>query len=103
MEMMANVNSQTSGISSRFRHLLEFRDCVDIWAPGADILSLNAFGSNTATAILSGTSMSCPHVVGVVAGFKTHMTPINAQDFLFVKSIVCDPTYSQKLTHLVVK
>lgn len=65
-----------------------FSDCVDIWAPGVNILSLNAFGANTATATMTGTSMACPHVVGVVAGLKTRMNFANAQTYLFVRSIV---------------
>jgi aqualysin 1 len=41
-----------------------FGDCVDIWAPGVDVLS-TALGGGTTT--LSGTSMSSPHVAGAAA------------------------------------
>jgi len=40
--------------------------CVKIWAPGTDIPSSYIPNSNS-YAVLSGTSMACPHVAGVAA------------------------------------
>jgi subtilisin family serine protease len=68
-------------------------DCVDIWAPGTNILSLSAFGANTNTAVMSGTSMATPHVVGIVAGLQTRLgafQPINFP-YLAIRSRVTLP------------
>ncbi|MFC5289491.1 S8 family serine peptidase [Actinokineospora guangxiensis] len=42
--------------------------CVDIWAPGDNIVSA-AYNSNTGTATKSGTSMATPHVAGAAAQY----------------------------------
>ncbi|CAE6495929.1 unnamed protein product [Rhizoctonia solani] len=50
---------------------------IDIFAPGDKVLS-TFIGSTTATKVLSGTSMACPHVSGMVAAILSqegNMTP----------------------------
>lgn len=43
--------------------------CVDIFAPGTSIQSSFIGSSNNATEVMTGTSMSAPHVAGLVAYF----------------------------------
>jgi cerevisin len=60
--------------------------CVDIFAPGHNILS-SWIGSTNATNIISGTSMASPHVAGVVASFLSRpiwnkLSPVELKDKL---------------------
>src|SRR5207302_8574695 len=43
-----------------------YGSCVDLFAPGVSVTS-DYGSSNTATAVLSGTSMASPHVAGTAA------------------------------------
>jgi parallel beta-helix repeat protein len=59
---------------------------IDISAPGVDVLSLRATGTSigtpydTYTTIASGTSMSCPHVAGVIALLLSQYPDISSDE-----------------------
>ena len=62
--------------------------CVDVFAPGVDVMSVDG-NADTGSAVLSGTSMSAPHVAGVVAQYLQGLpnaTPAAAQAFIINSS-----------------
>ncbi|KAL5637456.1 hypothetical protein ACGC1H_004024 [Rhizoctonia solani] len=62
----AVITVGASTIDDQVASFSNFGQGVDIFAPGQQIIS-TFIGSTTARQILSGTSMACPHVAGMVA------------------------------------
>ncbi|KAG8708389.1 subtilisin-like serine protease [Ceratobasidium sp. 394] len=62
----AVITVGASTIDDQVASFSNFGAGVDIFAPGQQIIS-TFIGSTTARQILSGTSMACPHVAGMVA------------------------------------
>ncbi|KAL1393863.1 subtilisin-like protease [Phyllosticta capitalensis] len=54
------------GITDSISSFSNTGECVDLYAPGENILS-SYIGSDNTIQYLSGTSMACPHVTGVMA------------------------------------
>ena len=64
----AAINVGATDITDTLAWYSNWGICVDILAPGTDILSA-WYESDNASTVLSGTSMACPHVAGVVAKY----------------------------------
>ena len=60
------ISVAATTISDRRSPFSNYGDCVDVFAPGSDIVSA-WWTSSSATAVSSGTSMAAPHVAGVAA------------------------------------
>ncbi|CEP63375.1 proteinase B LALA0_S08e00980g [Lachancea lanzarotensis] len=69
--------------------------CVDIFAPGLNVLS-TYIGSETATATLSGTSMASPHVAGLLTYFLS-LQPDSDSEFFHAAGGVTPAQLKKKL------
>ncbi|PWK70200.1 subtilisin family serine protease [Streptomyces sp. CG 926] len=79
----------TVGATDRFDQETDFSnwgECLDLYAPGKDIISARLGGGSVA---LDGTSMAAPHVTGVAALYKSehpNALPAEIYNFLAGKS-----------------
>ncbi|SCU79608.1 LANO_0A06876g1_1 [Lachancea nothofagi CBS 11611] len=69
--------------------------CVDIFAPGLNVLS-TYIGSETATATLSGTSMASPHVAGLLTYFLS-LQPDSDSEFYHAAGGITPAQLKKKL------
>ena len=62
-----------TNITDTFAYFSNFGKCVTALAPGFNVLSA-WIGSNTATNVISGTSMATPHTAGTIAHYLSNST-----------------------------
>ena len=65
------ITVAASTITDQQASFSSYGKCVDLYAPGNNITSLS-YASDTGTAVMSGTSMSSPHVTGAVGGLSAN-------------------------------
>lgn len=83
-----------STLSDDRAYFSNYGKCVDIFAPGLNILS-TYIGSDDATATLSGTSMASPHVAGLLTYFLS-LQPDSDSDFFVAGSHGVTPEQLKK-------
>ena len=75
----AAITVAASDNADNFSSLSDYGSCVDIVAPGVGVVS-DYISSNTATTVLTGTSVAAPHVAGAAALYlAAHPTATPAQ------------------------
>jgi len=83
------VTVAASDVTDTLAGFSYFGKVVDVIAPGVNILSTWIGPNNTETNSISGTSMACPHVVGIVSRILSDpkvvdKTPLNAISELLI-------------------
>ncbi|CAI4407442.1 CLL_collapsed_G0013410.mRNA.1.CDS.1 [Saccharomyces cerevisiae] len=76
--------------------------CVDVFAPGLNILS-TYIGSDDATATLSGTSMASPHVAGLLTYFLSLQPGSDSEFFELGQDSLTPQQLKKKLIHYSTK
>ena len=77
----SNINDSMAGFSN-------FGDCVDVYAPGRDIISAS-YKDDVSAVKKSGTSMAAPHVAGLAALYlqnNASVTPAEMQNEIILNS-----------------
>ncbi|KAB2572555.1 Peptidase S8/S53 subtilisin/kexin/sedolisin [Lasiodiplodia theobromae] len=87
------------GINDEISSFSNTGSCVDVYAPGEDILS-SYIGGDNVVEYLDGTSMACPHVTGVMA-YLLEKEPALRQDPAAMKARLTSSGLLDSITGLV--
>ncbi|CAH2352014.1 subtilisin-like protease 3 [[Candida] railenensis] len=75
-----------STIADARAYFSNYGKCVDIFAPGLNVLS-TYIGSDSATATLSGTSMASPHIAGLLSYFVSLQPGAESEFFVAANGV----------------
>lgn len=75
-----------STIADARAYFSNYGKCVDIFAPGLNVLS-TYIGSDSATATLSGTSMASPHIAGLLSYFVSLQPGADSEFFVAANGV----------------
>ncbi|KAK0616557.1 proteinase R, partial [Immersiella caudata] len=82
------ITVAASDVNDSIADFSYFGKLIDVIAPGVDILSTWPGPKNTETNTISGTSMACPHVVGVVASILSDPKVVDKTPFNVVSELL---------------
>lgn len=91
-----------STLSDDRAYFSNYGKCVDVFAPGLNILS-TYIGSDEATATLSGTSMASPHVAGLLTYFLSLQPGSDSEFFEMGQDSLTPQQLKKKLIHYSTK
>lgn len=91
-----------STLSDDRAYFSNYGECVDVFAPGLNILSTYTGDTNDVIATLSGTSMASPHVAGLLTYFLS-LQPDSKSEFHDASSLMTPSQLKKKLIEFSTK
>lgn len=91
-----------TGFSDQMAFFSNYGSCVNIFAPGMNIMSTFIGPNNNETLSLTGTSMAAPHVAGLLAYFLSLQPEIDSQ-YNIKKKLISPESLREKISAFATK